>query len=35
MFDMSQRGNCNGGHTYDRDFPVQDRESLLEYLKTL
>lgn len=34
-FDTSQRGNGNGGHTYGRDLSVQDRESLLEYLKTL
>jgi mono/diheme cytochrome c family protein len=34
-FDTSQRGNGNGGHTYGRDLSIQDREALLEYLKTL
>jgi mono/diheme cytochrome c family protein len=34
-FDTSVRGNGNGGHTYGRDLSVQDREALLEYLKTL
>ena len=34
-FDTSERGNGNGGHTYGRDLSVQDRESLIEYLKTL
>jgi mono/diheme cytochrome c family protein len=35
LFDTSVRGNGNGGHTYGRELPVQDREALLEYLKTL
>jgi mono/diheme cytochrome c family protein len=35
VFDTSQRGNGNGGHTYGRDLSVQDREALIEYLKTL
>jgi len=34
-FDTSLPGNGNGGHTYGRDLSVQDREALLEYLKTL
>ena len=34
-FDTSLRGNGNGGHTYGRDLSMQDREALLEYLKTL
>jgi mono/diheme cytochrome c family protein len=34
-FDTSQRGNGNGGHTYGRDLSIQDREALIEYLKTL
>ena len=34
-FDTSLRGNGNGGHTYGRELSVQDREALLEYLKTL
>ena len=35
VFDTSQHGNGNGGHTYGRDLPVEDPESLLEHLKTL
>ena len=35
LFDTSVRGNGNGGHTYGQDLTVQDREALLEYLKTL
>ena len=35
LFDTSVRGNGNGGHTYGRELSVQDREALLEYLKTL
>jgi hypothetical protein len=34
-FDTSLRGNGNGGHTYGGELSVQDREALLEYLKTL
>lgn len=34
-YDTSVRGNGNGGHTYGSELPVQDREALLEYLKTL
>jgi mono/diheme cytochrome c family protein len=34
-FDTSVRGNGNGGHTYGRELSVQDREALLEYLKTM
>jgi mono/diheme cytochrome c family protein len=34
-FDTSLRGNGNGGHTYGSELSVQDREALLEYLKTL
>jgi mono/diheme cytochrome c family protein len=34
-YDTSLRGNGNGGHTYGRELSVQDREALLEYLKTL
>jgi processive rubber oxygenase RoxA-like protein/cbb3-type cytochrome c oxidase subunit III len=34
-FDTSHRGNGNGGHTYGRDLSIQDREALIEYLKTL
>ena len=35
VYDTSLRGNGNGGHTYGRELSVQDREALLEYLKTL
>jgi hypothetical protein len=34
LFDTAVRGNGNGGHTYGRDLSVQDREAVLEYLKT-
>ncbi len=34
LFDTTLRGNGNGGHTYGRDLSVQDREAVLEYLKT-
>jgi hypothetical protein len=34
-FDTSLRGNGNGGHTFGSELSVQDREALLEYLKTL
>ena len=34
-FDTSLRGNGNAGHSYGRELSVQDREALLEYLKTL
>ena len=32
---MVIKGNGNGGHTYGRDLSIQDREALIEYLKTL
>ena len=35
LFDTSERGNGNGGHTYGRDLSIPERESLIEYLKTL
>lgn len=34
-YDTSVRGNSNQGHTYGADLSPQDREDLLEYLKTL
>jgi mono/diheme cytochrome c family protein len=34
-FDTSVRGNSNAGHTYGQELSIQDREALLEYLKTL
>ena len=34
LFDTSERGNGNGGHTYGRDLSIPERESLIEYLKT-
>jgi hypothetical protein len=33
-FDTSLRGNGNGGHVYGRDLPREDREAMIEYLKT-
>jgi hypothetical protein len=34
-FDTSIRGNSNSGHEYGTALPEQDREALLEYLKSL
>jgi mono/diheme cytochrome c family protein len=34
-FDVRQRGNGNGGHTFGATLPAGDKESLIEYLKTL
>ena len=34
-FDTTLRGNGNGGHLYGIDLPADDREALIEYLKTL
>ena len=34
-FDTSLRGNGNGGHLYGTDLPPDDRQALIEYLKTL
>ena len=34
LFNTSDRGNGNGGHTYGQQLSVADREALLEYLKT-
>jgi hypothetical protein len=34
LFNTSDRGNGNGGHTYGHQLSVADREALLEYLKT-
>ena len=33
-FDTSLRGNGNGGHVYGRELPREDREAMIEYLKT-
>ena len=33
-FDTSLRGNSNSGHMYGTDLPAEDREALIEYLKT-
>jgi hypothetical protein len=30
-----ERGNGNGGHTYDTQLPNEEKEQLIEYLKTL
>jgi hypothetical protein len=34
-FDTKEKGNANTGHTYGQDLPADQREDLLEYLKTL
>ncbi len=33
-FDTRLRGNGNGGHLYGQDLPANDREALIEFLKT-
>lgn len=35
LFNTSDRGNGNGGHTYGQQLSVADREALLEFLKTM
>jgi hypothetical protein len=34
-FDTSLRGNGNGGHLYGTSLPAEDRQAIIEYLKTL
>jgi cytochrome c peroxidase len=34
-FDVNERSNGNGGHLFGTTLPDTDKESLLEYLKTL
>ncbi|HJQ56607.1 MAG TPA: c-type cytochrome [Vineibacter sp.] len=34
-FDTQLKGNGNGGHLYGTDLPAEDRDALIEYLKTL
>ena len=34
-FDTRQRGNGNGGHTYGTDLSDQQKDALIEYMKTL
>ena len=34
-FDTKAKGNSNSGHLYGQDLPADQREDLLEYLKTL
>jgi mono/diheme cytochrome c family protein len=34
-FDTKDKGNSNAGHTYGQELPADQREDLLEYLKTL
>ncbi|MEB3359738.1 MAG: cytochrome c [Synechococcales bacterium] len=34
-FDTTLPGNGNGGHTYGTELPADDKEALIEYLKTL
>jgi len=33
--DTRERGNGNGGHLFGTDLPAEDKDSLVEYLKTL
>src|SRR5438067_6108489 len=35
LLDTRERGNGNGGHTYGTNLPPDEKEKLLEYLKTL
>jgi hypothetical protein len=35
LFDTREKGNGNKGHTYGTQLSNQDKEKLLEYLKTL
>jgi hypothetical protein len=35
FFDTTEKGNGNKGHTYGAQLSEQDKEKLLEYLKTL
>jgi hypothetical protein len=35
LFETSRQGNGNGGHEYGTDLSDEDRDALLEYLKTL
>ena len=35
IYDTTQRGYGNGGHTYSDAFSEADRRALIEYLKTL
>jgi hypothetical protein len=34
-YDTTVRGNSNAGHLYGTDMSAQDKEDLLEYMKTL
>ena len=34
-FDTRQKGNGNGGHIFGTELPAEDKDSLVEYLKTL
>jgi hypothetical protein len=35
LFDTRQQGNGNQGHTYGTQLPNEDKDKLIEYLKTL
>lgn len=35
LFDTSLPGNSNSGHLYGTDLPTEDKDALIEYLKTL
>ena len=34
-FDVSVRGNGNTGHTYGVDLPHEEKQALVEFMKTL
>jgi hypothetical protein len=33
--DTAERGNGNGGHPFGTELPAEDKDALIEYLKTL
>jgi hypothetical protein len=35
LFDTREKGNGNQGHTYGTELSAEDKDKLLEYLKTL
>ncbi len=35
FFDTQVTGNGNGGHTYGTDLPEDQKDALVEYMKTL
>jgi hypothetical protein len=35
LYDVSRKGNGNGGHLFGTSLRAEEKETLLEYLKTL